>query len=79
MGEKQVKINGFEHKSLAIVEVHGVCRCGTYYQASLIVGPLIFEEPNEAVERPHVHYTIRCWVCGRLVNLISARKPLKTT
>jgi len=67
-----------QNKSLATFEVHGYCKCGLYYQASLVVGPLVFELPNKAMEMPHTHYTIRCWKCGRLVNLVSiAKEPLK--
>ncbi len=71
-------LNKFKNKSFATVEVHGLCRCGVYYEASLVVGPLTFESPNKALEMPHTHYTIRCWKCGRLVNLVSITKePLK--
>ena len=78
MEERQVKINKFEAKNFSTVEVHGLCKCGIYYQASLVVGPLSFESPNKAVEMPHTHYTMRCWKCGRLVNLVSIEKePLR--
>jgi len=77
MGERQIEISKNPHKSVA-VQVHGLCRCGLYYEASLVVGPLAFSSPNEAFEMAHIHYTIRCWQCGRLVNLVSvAKEPLK--
>jgi len=76
MEERQIRINKNPHKSVATVQVHGLCRCGLYYEASLVVGPLAFSSPNEAFEMAHIHYTIRYWQCGRLVNLVSLEKEL---
>jgi len=45
MGDGQIKINKNPHKSVA-VQVHGLCRWGFYYEASLVVGPLAFSSPN---------------------------------
>jgi hypothetical protein len=68
----------FGDKSFRLVRVHGLCSCGSYYQASIRLAPLEFELPVEAREMPHVHFTVRCWSCGRLVNLVSIEKePLK--
>jgi len=78
MEEGQIKINKNPHKNVALVGRCGICRCGIYYEASLVVGPLAFSSPNPALEMAHVHYTMRCWKCGRLVNLVSvAKEPLK--
>jgi hypothetical protein len=78
MEAKQKEISKNQNKNLSLVKVHGLCRCGIYYEASLLVSPLNFDSPNEAFEMPHIHYTMRCWKCGRLVNLVSVEKePLK--
>jgi hypothetical protein len=78
MEVRQIKINTYKHKNFATVRVHGLCKCGIYYEASLLVSPLKFVLPNQAFEMPHTHYTMRCWKCGRLVNLVSlGKEPLK--
>jgi hypothetical protein len=78
MEERQKEISKNQNKNLSLVEVHGLCKCGLYVEASLVVGPLAFSLPNKALEMPHIHYTMRCWRCGRLINLVSIEKePLK--
>jgi hypothetical protein len=78
MEERQKEISKNQNKNLSLVEVHGLCRCGLYVQASLVVGCLNFKLRNQPSEFPHIHYVMRCWRCGRLINLVSTEKePLK--
>jgi len=84
MEERQLGLDKFKYKRLSqphnnqTVSVHGLCKCGIYFEGSLVVGPLCLDLPNKALDMPHTHYTMRCWKCGRLVNLVSIEKePLK--
>jgi hypothetical protein len=78
MERTQIKLDTSKHKNFATVQVHGLCKCGIYYEATLVISPLKFDSPNETSEMAHIHYTIRCWKCGRLVNLVSIEKePLR--
>jgi len=75
MAERQHNLNKFEYKTIA---VHGLCKCGAYYQGSLSITPLLLSLPHESKENVTVHFVLQCWKCNRLVNLVSIEKePLK--